>query len=237
MISSSPVLFSIMTHTIRRHVMSSRSRYSNVLLISNGKHALSSLSYQDPIFKDKKSSSCWRQQHFSDDHVLSIVDETKEGHTTIPSTSPFQMKLKRKSQIPQSFKEAMFAHHAAIVVTTSTPPYNIVHVNHEWEELCGYSKNEVVGKTLKIIQGEQTNVELIDCGLRRLMNQNNLSDPFVDMNLINYRKNGESFTNYLRLGRICLSNDDNETTHDATFFVGVLEEIKEDENTWGILDY
>lgn len=38
-----------------------------------------------------------------------------------------------------------------LVLTKSIYPFNILYVNKSWEKLCGYSKNEVLGKSILIL--------------------------------------------------------------------------------------
>lgn len=135
--------------------------------------------------------------------------------------------------MPQTFKEAMFANREAVIVTTATSPYRIVHVNQKWEDMCGFTKNEVVGKTFGIVHGERTDTDLIDSKLRTLLNGG--STDVVDMYLVNYNKGGKALSNYITMGKISFSTS--ESSNDSDFIVTVMEEIQADEVTWGMLDY
>lgn len=120
------------------------------------------------------------------------------------------------SQLPRRFQDAMIMareSNAAIVITRNGPPYLIEYVNNAWETLCGYNSDEVVGCTLSCIQGYNTRSTTLSKINRHL-------DAKVDCSarLTNYKKNGESFENLIRI--VALKNDLGFTTH----FLGVLEE-------------
>lgn len=137
--------------------------------------------------------------------------------------------VKAKPQLPKTFAEALMEHHAAIVVTTATAPHTIIHVNRAWEVMCGFTKEEVVDKTLSLIQGKDTNKKLVENIESKLENH---CEKELDMYLINYRKNGESFTNHLTLGRLPLNDENTE----IEFFVGLLEEVKPEEVPLRMID-
>lgn len=79
--------------------------------------------------------------------------------------------------------------------------------------MCGYTGSEIVGSTLKCIQGRKSNPSTLQ-ELRPKLTEN------VDCStrLTNYRKTGESFENYLRI--IPLKDDMQQTIR----FLAVLEE-------------
>ncbi len=109
----------------------------------------------------------------------------------------------------------------AIVITEAQVPFRIVNVNTAWENLCGYTKEECSGKTLKCIQGEDTNHAAITALMSQL-----LRGEEAGTLLINYRKDGSKFLNRLRVG--ALRDERNIVSH----FVGVLKEVKELEDSF-----
>jgi len=97
----------------------------------------------------------------------------------------------------------------AIVVTESTPPFQIKYVNAAWEGLCGWTVEECSGKTLSILQGRETDQSAVTS----LMNSM-LQGKHEDVVLTNYTKEGRSFRNHLSVGPM-----------DEGLFIGVLREI------------
>lgn len=101
----------------------------------------------------------------------------------------------------------------AIVITETVSPFLITYVNPAWVKLCGYTSADVVGCSLKCIQGKNTKPSTIWKISRHL-------NAKVDCSarLTNYKKSGETFENLLRI--VPLKNEIGLTTH----FYGILEE-------------
>jgi PAS domain S-box-containing protein len=136
--------------------------------------------------------------------------------------------------LPRSFREALLMDDAghrghrrdsvvsaaaapAIVVTTAEAPHRIVHVNRAWEDLCGYSRQEVLDGTLSVLQGPKTNAELADGAVSHLL----ATRRPVDMYQVNYKKSGEEFVNHVTMGPLPLS----EESPDVEFLVAVLRQV------------
>lgn len=92
----------------------------------------------------------------------------------------------------------------------------IVHSNLAWEKLCGFSINEIKGKTNRFLQGPLTDEEEIADLNREL--QSGLAKK---TSVINYRKSGRAFENnitivpvysWLRDDNIDAADSDNDTT-------------------------
>jgi PAS domain S-box-containing protein len=120
---------------------------------------------------------------------------------------------------PETFAAALRSS-LACVVTKSTAPHTIVAVNTAWTDLCGYTADEVVGKTLgDLIQGPATNQNLAAATVQKAMAS---TESWVDMYLVNYKKDGSSFTNHVSLKDVPL-NEDEPTVR---FLLGVLEPVE-----------
>jgi len=101
----------------------------------------------------------------------------------------------------------------AVVVTSATHPFPILNVNTAWEDLCGFTEDQVLGETFQSlgIQGEFTEADAI-LGLAKKLKEHDRAA----VHLTNATKDGTLFRNYLRIAPL-YSND--EVTH----FVGVLQ--------------
>jgi len=97
----------------------------------------------------------------------------------------------------------------ARVITEGLPPFSILAVNAQWEQLCGYSIDEVRGQTLAVLQGPNSNSSITK--RIQIAAERNLASESV---LINYNKNGEPFKNRLRI----------QPLDDGTL-LGVLEDL------------
>jgi PAS domain S-box-containing protein len=100
----------------------------------------------------------------------------------------------------------------ALIITVAQRPFEITHVNAAWESLCGYSAEEAVGKTSRILRGLDTSRESCDM-LNAALNRK----QGAAVRLLNYTKAGTPFINDLQV--VPLSNDGGTT---VTHFVGKL---------------
>lgn len=107
----------------------------------------------------------------------------------------------------------------AIVITTAdidSPGPRIVFVNPAFCELTGFSEDEILARTPRILQGPETDRAVI----ARLRTQLERGEPFFGY-LRNYRKDGTSYLVEIRMGPI---RDDNGA---ITHWVAIQRDITE----------
>jgi len=113
-----------------------------------------------------------------------------ESYTVIPNTT-------QTSQRP--FDQPM-------VMTLAEHPYTIVQVNRKWENLTGYSAEEVVNKvTPRILQGPETNKNTV----LELMEAIRFKRA-CQVSLLNYTKTGKKFINFFAVFPL---STDSKITH------------------------
>lgn len=78
------------------------------------------------------------------------------------------------------------------VITEPRAPYSILSVSPGWQRLTGWSREEVVGKPLKCLQGPETEADAV----ATLMSAVDKQRP-VSVRLTNYTKSGASFVHQL----------------------------------------
>jgi len=134
-----------------------------------------------------------------------------------------EMKTDSTSQIPlpTTLPEALLPSTEARVITEAIAPFKITSVSSAWEHLCGYNRYQCYGKTLKMIQGPETNMDVVCEMMERLSRGEN-----ADGVLINYKNDGTKFKNHLRVGPI-YGDIDGRISNEVTHFIGILEEIQE----------
>lgn len=103
---------------------------------------------------------------------------------------------------------AVHSAYDSIMITTAdaTDGFKIVYVNPAFTRITGYSAQEVIGKTPKILQGPRTD-KLV---LSEMQNKLALGEIFYGW-AINYRKDGGEFINEWHVGPI--KNKDGRITH------------------------
>lgn len=101
-----------------------------------------------------------------------------------------------------------------IVVTESEAPFNITYVNKAWEELCHYTSDQVIGKSLAIIQGQDTDKTAFHNLLDDLQEKH-----LFETELINYTKDQIAFKNHVKIFPASIDN------LNVTHFVGILQDM------------
>jgi PAS domain S-box-containing protein len=97
--------------------------------------------------------------------------------------------------IPNTVQTCQRVFDKPMVFTLAEPPYTIVQVNKHWENMTGYSAEEVVGKaSCKILQGPSTPKE----PLSEMMQEIRYKRPYSTL-LKNCKKTGEKFNHYIVL--------------------------------------
>ncbi|GAX12834.1 hypothetical protein FisN_15Hh315 [Fistulifera solaris] len=99
------------------------------------------------------------------------------------------------SVIPNTVQTCQRAFDKPMVMTLAEPPYTIMQVNQKWEEMTGYSAEEVVGKkSCSILQNSDSSTNQ----LRDMMDEIRYKRPTAAY-LINSRKSGELFRHFVLL--------------------------------------
>lgn len=100
------------------------------------------------------------------------------------------------------------------------PGPQILFVNDAFCNITGYSKEELIGKTPRILQGEKTDKNTLN-KMKILL----VSDDYFEGNIINYKKNGEEYTMVWNISPV---KQDNETQK----YISIQKEINnKDEKT------
>ncbi|KAL1522224.1 hypothetical protein AB1Y20_021861 [Prymnesium parvum] len=77
----------------------------------------------------------------------------------------------------------------ARVVTQGEPPYAVLWASPEWLSLCKFSAAQLLGRTMKCIQGPQTDKDAVATLMRAVRNQESLHG----ITLVNYDSSGRPF--------------------------------------------
>ena len=103
----------------------------------------------------------------------------------------------RLCDLPRNFDVAISekSDNARVITRLSEESHHIIHrVNTAWEALCGYERDEVVGKSLRVLQGADTDQDVVTYIAEVTTNACDCS-----VLLLNYKKSGEPFLNRVRI--------------------------------------
>jgi len=107
-------------------------------------------------------------------------------------------------------------------LTLEKPGPRIVYVNDGFCEMTGYSKEEVIGKTPRILQGPKTDREVLD----KLKNRLKEGQSFFGQ-AINYRKDGSEFVNQWDIHP--LTDKEGNVTHWVSYQHDITERKRAEE--------
>jgi len=112
--------------------------------------------------------------------------------------------------------EALANSKDAVVMTQATPPYGITHVSQPWQEMCGYTLEEVEGLTSAILHGPETDAGVVE----DLMNCVRRGES-ASATVVNYKKGGVRFVNQVQVTPVYDEDDELQQ------FMAMLKEVDE----------
>lgn len=135
----------------------------------------------------------------------------------------FFNKLKKEKETTESrlllLERAISSDYDSIVITTlqlDAPGPEIVYVNNGFTKMTGYSKDEAIGATPRILQGEKTDRAVLDKLKQRLKE----GQAFFG-HTVNYRKDGTEFINQWDIHP--LTDEKGEITHWVSYQHDITE--------------
>jgi len=120
--------------------------------------------------------------------------------TTLPSSSPMQAasRLSNRGDGQSSDRRNGGADGRVQVITSKDEPFVIVWASEAWLQLCGYSRKEVIGRTLDVIEGPQTS----EAAYEQLLSVMRAGQA-VTLPMVNHTRAGHAFSHMLRVEPLC----------------------------------
>lgn len=133
--------------------------------------------------------------------------------------------LENKNRNLKLLENAVRHSYDSIMITDielDKPGPKIVYVNNGFTEITGYSRQEVIGKTPRILQGPKTDQKVLD----KLKNRLKEGRPFYGKT-VNYRKDGSEFVNQWDIHP--LTDDQGNLTHWISYQHDITERKRAEE--------
>ncbi len=132
-----------------------------------------------------------------DGSILHILKECSKDQHSLQKLKKlfeeFQEEIDRVKHSLTLLERAIRSDYDSILITDlelEMPGPRIVYVNDGFIRMTGYSREEVIGKTPRILQGEKTDPKVLE----KLKNRLKAGQPFFG-HTVNYRKDGSEFVN------------------------------------------
>ncbi|MCG8544943.1 MAG: PAS domain-containing protein [Alphaproteobacteria bacterium] len=90
----------------------------------------------------------------------------------------------------------------------------LVYVNQAFLDTTGYTRDEVLGRNCRFLQGSGTNPETV-----RALKQSVVAFEAIEVEILNYKKDGSAFWNQLRIAPVL------DAGGDAVAFVGIQSDV------------
>lgn len=177
----------------------------------------------------KGSSSKWnseyRYRHYKDDTYRYIYDRgfiirDKEGNAVrmVGAMQDVTAKFQQEKQL-KLFETVVASANDPILIIEAEPVSGhegarITYVNAAFEKMTGYTARDIIGKTPRIMQGPNTDPQTIALIHRELKEFKS-----VNVDILNYKKNGEEFWVNLSIAPI------KDSRGDYTNFISIQREI------------
>jgi PAS domain S-box-containing protein len=117
---------------------------------------------------------------------VSETDGSIDPFPDVPQSDEHQQFLEKSKAIEHS--------PIGIVMTDPNRDNAVCYMNDAFAQLTGYSREEVIGRNCRFLQGDETDPEVVD----RIRTAIDSEEP-ITVEIRNYRKNGEMFWNQLMI--------------------------------------
>ena len=143
------------------------------------------------------------------EQINALAKDEKSGEKLVEIFDQLQSKIEETETLLELLEDTVRNDYDSILITElelQQPGPRIVYVNDGFTRMTGYSREEVLGKTPRILQGPKTDRAILDRLKRRLIE----GQAFFG-HTINYRKDGTEFINQWDIHP--LMNREGEVTH------------------------
>lgn len=158
-----------------------------------------------------------------DQEISNIIDNEIKDQESAEKLREYISNLRHQKEYAEKslglLENAIRSDYDSIIITTlelDKPGPEIVYANDGFERMTGYSREEVLGKTPRILQGEKTDRAVLDKLRKRLKD----GQAFFG-HTVNYKKDGSEFINQWDIHP--LTNNEGEITHWVSYQHDITE--------------
>ncbi|MDC0933859.1 PAS domain-containing protein, partial [Arcobacteraceae bacterium] len=146
--------------------------------------------------------------------ALTIEKENKKIEADIQKRKELQKQLTKKTEDLQLFKQVVENISYGVTITKASDNHELLYINKSFENMTGYSKEELIGRNCKFLQNDDTKQKPIQDLRDAIKNK-----VKIQVELRNYKKDGTLFYNLISIAPVYDKND--KITH----FVGIQKDI------------
>ncbi len=139
-----------------------------------------------------------------------ISSRELEEHLKIQQKNRQDM-LEKNNQLTAAMKNL---HNGVVISDMRVGDEKVIYVNQAFTQITGYTEADVIGKNCRFLQGEETDYIAVK-KIRQAINEKRK----LNVELINYKKNGEKFWNNFSLSPIF------NTQGELDYFVGLISDV------------
>lgn len=137
--------------------------------------------------------------------LLPMSQDSSSAHgsdsSSFPPSSPPMlpaMTSRRSSQANEQTSGSAAVDRRVQVITSKDAPFLIVWASEAWLELCQYTRKEVIGRTLDLLDGPQTSAAAM-AQLHSAMT----TGQAATLSLISHTRTGDAYSHSLRVEPLC----------------------------------
>ncbi len=152
------------------------------------------------------------------DKAIIIRNEAGKAIRMIGALSDITIRKAEEQQL-KLYKSVITNTNDCVIIAEADLSNNgpkIIYVNESFTKMTGYTREEIIGKTPRVLQGPKTNRNVLDKLRKSLENQ-----EICEVELINYKKNGEEY--WVNLSIFPLIDAQGKCTH----FVSIQRDTTE----------
>ena len=153
------------------------------------------------------------------DSLRQLAQDEESANKLEEIFNSLQQEKNQAQEHLQLLENAIRSDYDSIVITTlelDTPGPEIVYVNDGFTRMTGYSREEAIGNTPRMLQGEKTDRAVLEKLRKRLKD----GQAFFG-HTVNYRKDGSEFINQWDIHP--LTNNEGEITHWVSYQHDITE--------------